>query len=244
MTKKRDIVLILTIATFFVIAFWSIVGYVMFYVVRNEIKLESEFSKIEYVIETKGVDDSSLDEMLNNYVTKRDYLIVEKAVKNYLKDLIKELKDLREIMKAEKLIDLLSIENFKNDGKEFDDSLKYIEDTIEKVESIKGNITALNTKENIENYLDKDINEYFKEYYFEYIRDDNDETFTELNQGLDSYLNFLNKYKMFFEFLVNNKESWYIQNGQLYFEDETLLDEYNKFFANLNNYEEKVITTI
>ena len=244
MTKKRDIVLILTIATFFVIAFWSIVGYVMFYVVRNEIKLESEFSKIEYVIETKGVDDSSLDEMLNNYVTKRDYLIVEKAVKNYLKDLIKELKDLREIMKAEKLIDLLSIENFKNDGKEFDDSLKYIEDTIEKVESIKGNITDLNTKETVEKYLDKDVNEYFKEYYFEYIRDDNDETFTELNQELDSYLNFLNEYKMFFEFLVNNKESWYIQNGQLYFEDETLLDKYNKFFANLNNYEEKVITTI
>lgn len=244
MTKKRDIVLILTIATFFVIAFWSIVGYVMFYIVRNEIKLESEFSKIEYVIETKGVDDSSLDEMLNNYVTNSDYLIVEKAVKNYLKDLIKELKDLSEIMRSEKLIDLMSIENFENDGKEFDESLKYIEDTIEKVESIKGNITALNTKENIENYLDKDINEYFKEYYFEYIRDDNDETFTELNQELDSYLNFLNEYKMFFEFLVNNKESWYIQNGQLYFEDETLLDKYNKFFANLNNYEEKVITTI
>ena len=244
MTKKRDIVLILTIATFFVIAFWSIVGYVMFYIVRNEIKLESEFSKIEYVIETKGVDDSSLDEMLNNYVTNSDYLIVEKAVKNYLKDLIKELKDLREIMRSEKLFDLMSIENFKNDGKEFDESLKYIEDTIKKVESIKGNITDLNTKETVEKYLDKDVNEYFKEYYFEYIREDNDETFTELNQGLDSYLNFLNEYKMFFEFLVNNKESWYIQNGQLYFEDETLLDEYNKFFANLNNYEEKVITTI
>ena len=47
-------------------------------------------------------------------------------------------------------------------------------------------------------------------------------------------MNFLNKYKMFFEFMVNNKESWYIQNGQLYFEDETLLDEYNKLLLNHN----------
>lgn len=244
MTKKRNIVLILTIATFFVIAFWSMIGYVMFYIVRNEIKLESEFSKIEYIIETKGVDDSSLDEMLNNYVAKSDYLIVEKAVKNYLKDLIKELKDLSEVMNDERLIDLMSIENFKADGKEFKESLKYIENTYEKTENIKSNITALNTKENVENYLDKDINEYFKEYYFEYILDDNDETFTELNQSLDSYLNFLDEYKLFFEFLVNNKESWYIEDDQLYFEDETLLEEYNKFFADLNNYDDKIITTI
>lgn len=244
MTKKRNIVLILTIATFFVIAFWSMIGYVMFYIVRNEIKLESEFSKIEYIIETKGVDDSSLDEMLNNYVSNSDYLVVEKAVKNYLKDLIKELNALTEILNDDRLINLMSIENLKSDGKEFKESLKYIEDTYEKTENIKSNITSLNTKKNVENYLDKDLNEYFKEYYFEYILDDNDETFTELNQSLDSYLNFLDEYKLFFEFLVNNKESWYIEDDQLYFEDEILLEEYNKFFADLNNYDDKIITTI
>ena len=166
MTKKRNIVLILVVSTLVMLSFWGSLGYILFYSVNNEIKLEQEFSEIDNMIDENGLDDPDLDTKLNTYVSSHNYLVVEQAVKAYLRDLLKESRNLYNLYNDEKLTDLITIENFKTDGKEFIKSQSYLEESQVQLQNIENNQLYFES----DNLLDK-YNHFFDDFEDSY--DDN-----------------------------------------------------------------------
>lgn len=76
------------------------VGVNVYQGIVTEKKLDNEFAQIEYLIDTNGITDNTIDIKLNSYVSDGDYLDVEMAIKEYLRDLLFECRRLEEDRKS------------------------------------------------------------------------------------------------------------------------------------------------
>ena len=85
-TSKLTIGIILSVASVFMITI-IFFGGIIFYIVKEELKIENNLSEIDYLV-NYDINDSRIDDLLNNYVSSGDYLVVERACKEYLKDIL------------------------------------------------------------------------------------------------------------------------------------------------------------
>ncbi len=207
--------------------------------VKNDWKLDKEFEEIEDIIENYGLWDQSLENKLNTYVSNNDYLVIEKASKNYLKDFINESKKLYDVFNDKKATELITIENFIIDGKNFTKSLNYVNETYEKLIDIKKSITSMHADYKIKSYLEKKVNAYYLDYYLDFVLSVNDEGLAIINDSIEDYVEFLEEEKKLFNFLARNQNSWYIENNLIYFNNIFLLHEYNDLFDDLNDFNYK-----
>lgn len=236
-TSKLTIGIILTLSSIFVIAA-IFFGSVIFYSVNQELKIENYLSEIDYLV-NYDMFDPRIDDLLNNYVSSGDYLVVEKATKEYLKDILYYARRIDELNDNEEFIMVLSMENFYSDMPEFNDSLRIIADVSLEITDIQENFVNLLQEDVVLSYLNDNIFSYYKDYYKELIFDADsieDDALT-IESNLDFVLSVLDLYEEFYTFLSDNKDDWIVDGEYIYFSNTDLEEEYLDILYRIENIE-------
>lgn len=236
-TSKLTIGIILTLSSIFVIAA-IFFGSVIFYSVNQELKIENNLSEIDYLV-NYDMFDPRIDDLLNNYVTSGNYLVVEKATKEYLKDILYYARRIDELNDNEEFIMVLSMENFYSDMPEFNDSLRIISDVSLEITDIQENFVNLLQENVVLSYLNDNIFSYYKDYYKELIFDADsieDDALT-IESNLDFVLSVLDLYEEFYAFLSDNKDDWIVDGEYIYFSNTDLEEEYLDILYRIENIE-------
>ena len=236
-TSKLTIGIILTLSSIFVIAA-IFFGSVIFYSVNQELKIENDLSEIDYLV-NYDMFDPRIDDLLNNYVSSGNYLVVEKATKEYLKDILYYARRIDELNDNEEFIMVLSMENFYSDMPEFNDSLRIIADVSLEITDIQENFVNLLQEDVVLSYLDDNIFSYYKDYYKDLIFDADsieDDALT-VESNLDFVLSVLDLYEEFYTFLSDNKDDWTVDGEYIYFSNTELEEEYLDILYRIENIE-------
>lgn len=236
-TSKLTIGIILTLASLFTIAA-IFFGVIIFYSVNQELKIENNLSEIDYLV-NYDMFDPRIDDLLNNYVSSGDYLVVEKATKEYLKDILYYARRIDELNDNEEFIMVLSMENFYSDMPEFNDSLRIIADVSLEITDIQENFVNLLQEDVVLSYLNDNIFSYYKDYYKELIFDADsieDDALT-IESNLDFVLSVLDLYEEFYTFLSDNKDDWIVDGEYIFFSNTDLEEEYLDILYRIENIE-------
>ncbi len=236
-TSKLTIGIILTLSSIFVIAA-IFFGSVIFYSVNQELKIENDLSEIDYLV-NYDMFDPRINDLLNNYVSSGNYLVVEKATKEYLKDILYYARRIDELNDNEEFIMVLSMENFYSDMPEFNDSLRIIADVSLEITDIQENFVNLLQEDVVLSYLDDNIFSYYKDYYKDLIFDADsieDDALT-VESNLDFVLSVLDLYEEFYTFLSDNKDDWIVDGEYIYFSNTDLEEEYLDILYRIENIE-------
>lgn len=200
-------------------------------------------NKVKLDREVKSLYEKNINEEDFNNVTSQttgDFGIVENEIKLFFKDYASKKSAFLEKVNDERILNILSVNNYETDGPEFNESINYINTQKEEFNVISQDFINILDKENILSRIEnKDISDYYKNLYKGYFLDQG-----ELNQDIISYkedikdstelMNKLydNEIKML-NFLKENKDNWEILNGKLTFDSAELSAEYNTLKAQM-----------
>lgn len=191
-------------------------------------------------IDIIGKSDITKDEIDMTIKTKGDYAIVEKTIKEYINIYATNCKELVNILEDDKMENILTAENYRNDGKEFINSKEYINNTRKNFNE-KINLLIDMTKEEkmMEAINTKELDENFIELYKELMlgnemKVDLEEAVESLQESSKTINNILNVQEKIIELLINNKGKWNINSDdEIEFETQKLVDEYNQLISSL-----------
>lgn len=202
-------------------------------------QLKNEIDSIDSIIENEGIFSNNIDKKLKNNITSGDFVVVEKAVKNYFKDFVFETRKLINIYGDEDIEYLFSIENYKKDGKDFIETLVTLRTLENKVNDINDNLEKLFNEDKIMSYIDS-ADSYYKDYYRELMVDSDayENIIKDINGAKDIYVNMINTMEDVFKFLSDNKDKWNIEEDTIVFENDEDLNKYNELINKIGNLDE------
>lgn len=207
------------------------------YLVVGDLKQEDLLKKEIVNVSNKDLLTDSYDIEVK---TTGDYAYIEEAVKKYYKKLSDNVKIINNYLNDEDLIYILSAENLQSDGPKFEKSYQILKETKEKSTLALQNIIDLCKEDTIKDLIDKEkVDDYSYDLYLElmYTEDDLEvfaKTQSEMQTISDNLNVFLNKVEEMIKMLENNSDYWYIEDGQLYFETDDLVNQYNRLYNELN----------
>ena len=206
----------------------------------QEQKLRKEMGEISEItanINSEKMDMDEIDKKLNETITTGDYAIVEKAIKEYLSDSLNSMKAITEIMNDERISKVLTAENYKNDGPEFKETKEYLVNTQKTLELSKKILMENMTDEKVMAYIEsKNVDTYYIDLYKELAI--GEESVTEedrkaIESSLDDIINVLQVEQEVIEFLVANKGKWEVEDENIVFEQDSLIQEYNELLGKI-----------
>lgn len=225
----------LTIGIIVSIMFLIILALIIVFAVKDlnqEEKLENEIENVIKLINTNPMDDNKINIILNRTITTKKYSKVEKAIKSYLKEISIVFNKSYQIVDNDKISYFLTIENYKTDGKEFTETLRYITETKENIENINKDIENLSNKKVIKSYIDnKNLDTYYNNLYYNLIYEEDN---LKLNSDIDNYYELLNNLENLIIFLKENKDNWIIQDNKIAFNNNDLINTYNNLLDKIN----------
>ena len=233
--KKKIIILVVAILFIILLVFTTL----LLTEVKKDLKIESnltkEITELNLLIENN--DTSSINKRLNTITTNGDYVLVEKAAKNYLKDKEKLFKEMYEILdNSDNIENLLMIDNIKTDSKDFVNTLSLINNTGSKLTKLRDEYQSFTSKEKIESYLTKKLREddYYNDYYLNELMADmtNNQKNLEI---INEYLATVSKLKDIFSFLRENKDNWNLENDKIMFNSEALYNYYEGLLTGISD---------
>lgn len=240
MKKKTKIILL-------VVAIFIIVGVVLLAVMfradfKQEEKLGKEMNSLYTLLNTYPFDYEALDKQLSVTITTDDYAKVEKAIKDYTGDFIKYMKQFDTLVSDETLANALNIENIKADGPDFTNTKQKLTESRTSLDTIYNGFSNYFSEEVAMSYVkDIGLDEYYTDLYKQYALGDN---LAEMEAARDELLNNLDKIKALIEneekginLLVDNKDGWKVENDQLLFYSNSLIQQYNDIVAEINQAE-------
>lgn len=227
--KKKVIVIVAIV----VLAIIAVIGYVSILDLRQGILIRKE-------VDTIGKLDITKDDIDMTIKTNGDYAIVEKTIKEYMNTYSLNCKELMKILEDEKIAQILTAQNYKNDGPDFINTKKYISDTKSNFnEKINILIDMSNEEKMMEKINNENLEENFVELYKELmlgegIKVDLQETVQELQKTNTLINNMLDVQEKVINLLANNKGKWSINNeDEIEFQTQKLVDEYNNLISSL-----------
>ena len=140
--KKKILITLLIIIVIALIG----VGYFVFTDMQQEEKLKTELTELSELSNAQNIDIDEINNRLDRIVTKGDYSIVEEAFKTYLRENFDNSIKIANILNDEKITSLLTVENYKEDGKDFIKSKDYITATKNTLEECKNKYTEFLTE--------------------------------------------------------------------------------------------------
>ncbi len=234
MSKKKKIILIF-VGLFLLFA--GLVGYSVYKDIRMENQLKKEIFAIDDLVkDTESFNTTEFNKRIERTVTKGDYAKVEKAVKSYLKDSVANLREITETLKDERIVNLLTVENYSNDGPDFNSTKAYITECRDRLNNELDTYYGFFTKEKIMSYLDtKNLDSYYTDLYLKELIGDYEKEFDDktLEGSLKELITLLDNSEKIIDFLISNKDQWYIEGENIVFKTDALLTEYNNLVANL-----------
>ena len=214
-----------------------ILGLIAYFVVSDfmqEDKLKAELNELSQLSNAENINIDKINQKLDTIVTKDDYAIVERAFKDYLSDSFENSLEIASILNDERITESLTPENYKNDGPEFTSTKEYLTKTIEQLEYCKNKYNEFFTDEKAMSYInDKNLDEYYVNLYKEEIVGDLSNTDKTVENSIDEVISMLDKSEKIIDFLIENKDSWEIENDNIIFDDTDLSREYDDLISQL-----------
>ena len=162
--KKKILITLLIIIVIALIG----VGYFVFTDMQQEEKLKTELTELSELSNAQEINIDEINNRLDRIVTKGDYATVENAFKTYLRENFNNSIQIANILNDEKITTLLTVENYKEDGKDFIKSKDYITTTKTTLEDCKNKYTEFLTEEKAMSYInDKGLDSYYTDLYKE-----------------------------------------------------------------------------
>jgi|GEM_PF-6070174 len=232
--KKKVIISVVAILSIILVAFITL----LLTEVKKDLKIEGnltkEITELNLLIENNDTDN--INKRLNTITTSGDYVLVEKASKNYLKDKEKLFKEMYEVLdNNDNIENLLTADNIKVDGKEFVNTITLINNTGSKLTKLRDEYLSLTSKEKIESYLAKKLrdDDYYSDYYLNDLMADMMNNQKNL-EAINEYLATVSKLKKIFGFLKENKDNWNLENDKMMFNSETLYNYYEELLIGVS----------
>lgn len=180
--------------------------------------------------------DNIMKTDISNYkytdtTTHFEYKKVEEAIKEYMRDYSNNIKKVDNIINEDGIKNILSASNLEKDGKEFNNSIKLVQEKQKELEDTIKTLNILNTKDKILEYIEKkDVKIKYKEIYEEYML--NDENIEKNKKNIDRIKqkaeNILNIDLEILTQLKSYPDYWTISEGKIGFYSNDLLNKYNE----------------
>lgn len=216
-----------------------IVGIIVYFAITDlnqEEKLRNELTEINELVNEENINMEEVNKRLDTIVTTGDYAVVEKAFKNYLSDNFDNIMKIVEILNDEKITQILTAENYKNDGPEFVETKAYISTSKQNLETYKQKYEEFFTEDKAMSYInDKNLDDYYVDLYKnEFVGDiENDFKEDETSKSIDEIIEILDISEDVINLLSENKDSWKIEGDTIVFSTDSLSQEYNNLLDNL-----------
>ncbi len=171
--------------------------------------------------------------------TKGKYGKVEDNMKSYLDDVALSLQKTLLVVKNPELTKILSFENYKNDGPDFTKSLSFLEKSSNDFNTNIDSILKRLEDKSIKNYGKKNIDEdYYRKLFNQFmLRDDMKEKYNKTSLLLkESKTNINHIFEISYQtltFLVNHKDEWQLENNEIQFKTDELMNQYNSLIGSL-----------
>ena len=230
--KKKILIVLLIIIVIALIG----VGYFVFTDMKQEEKLKTELSELNDLVNAEDIDIEAVNDRLDRRLTTEDYKKVEDAYKSYLRDSFDNIIQITNILDDEKITTLLSVENYKRDGKDFTESKEYIINARTTLEECKNKYTESLTEEKAMSYInDKGLDSYFTDLYKdEYMGDMSTATQdTTVQDSIDEVIRILNTSEEILNLLSKNQNAWEIDGENISFNSESLSNQYDELISSL-----------
>lgn len=230
--KKKVLITILVIIVIAII----VLGYFILSDFMQEQKIRDELAQLSELSNAETIDVDAINDMLARTVTKGDYAIVEESFKQYLKDDFDNTMKIAEILNDERIVNLLTVDNYLEDGKDFVETKNYITTTRETLEKCKKDYSKAFTEEKAMSYInDKGLDSYYVDFYktevVGNIEEENTDTIVE--DSIDDVIDILNVSERVINFLSENQNGWKIEGEQIVFSNQSLSNEYNQLIDEL-----------
>jgi len=199
----------------------------------------------EYLLSRETDKIGNLD-ILNDKVdtkiyTSGDYAIVEKTMKDYISDYGKVSQQVIALVDDDTLKNLLTVERIEQDGKEFNETLTYLNQKKTDIETVMNQMIAMTSDQEIMNAIKKtNVPVSYQNLYRKMMLDSDIAGALKQEQNDFIYtrektIAFIDDYIKIFEFLKANDSSYMVSNGQILFQNESLYQQYQTLVNHLQN---------
>lgn len=204
---------------------------------NQEEKLRQELNEIDSLINFDEFDYDKVNERLGKTISSGDYLVVEKAAKKYLKDTIDITLNYVDLVTDEQFSNVLTLENYQEDGPDFINTKLYIKNTKEQIEDNKNKILNQFNNETVLSYIEnKNLDSYYIDFYKNLAFSSEAEITKnkqEIEQNINVIIDTLNVYDEVIDFLIENKNEWKIDGEYIIFSTDELSNQYNELLLKL-----------
>lgn len=240
MKKRFIITLVVVIALVLIVGIIAIGLYNDF---KQEGELISECKEIMDLSNAENLDTEKINEMLTRRISAEEYLQVEDALKEYLTARFQNVTRITEILNNEKLENILTIDNYKNDGPEFATTKEYIENTKQELQDLKKRYEELFTEETVMSYINnKNLDSYYVDFYKQELIGNLEKSKDNIvEHEIDGIITILNSYNSVIDFLITNKNSWKIEGENIVFANQ---ESSEKFLELINDMLENIPGTL
>lgn len=228
---KKKWIILLVIGVILLLGILGFLAYNTVSKLQQKSKLTMEMNEIATIIASNEYTEESINKRLDSRVTKGDYGKVENAAKSYLKDVIQLNLELIDLIKDDRIGNMLTVENYEEDGPEFTNTKTYLDTTIQRLEEMKKDYAEYMSEEKIMSYIEKEnVDEDYQELYKTVM---GESQYEEITAYLNELIDVLNKSNDIIDFLKENAGSWIIQDDMIVFSTNELIDEYNNLVNEL-----------
>lgn len=204
---------------------------------RQEDILRQEMLEFENLTRAENIDLDQIDQKIREIKTTGDYGVLEKAMKDYLADVVNASVSIANVLNDGRIINALTPENYVEDGPDFVQTKQFLEEAKGEIEQYKEEVLTLLTNEGAMTYIeDKNLDQYYIDLYKEIALSEDtaiEESNTELENSLDEMMKLLDVETQIINFLSENKDGWEIQGENIIFNNQTLQDQYNEYISQI-----------
>ena len=219
------------------------VGLVAFLVIRNFMtdgKVQREIKEIYDLIYNSDEETYDLETIytkLDDVVSNDGYAIVEIVAKDYLSDVFDKILELEDIINDERMNNVLTVTNYKEDGPNFTDTINYLDETKQKVLNLKASMLGDLEVNTIMLYIiNEDLEESYIDLYgtLEFAKESNiNKNKENIESAVDSFVSQIEGMENVIDFLIENKNEWEINDDMIVFDDTSLSNEYNDMISSI-----------
>lgn len=205
---------------------------------KQEDTLKKELDTLYEVANKEPIDRNEVNKILVRTVTtSSDYKKVEIAYKKYTRDCFTILTDIMDVLEDNRLVEVLTAENYQQDGKDFTETKKYLKETKEKLQRVIKNYNEYFTEEKAMSYLDKNLDSYYQDFYKDEVVGNLDKTKEddEVISSINDLITLIDQETDVINFLVTNKDAWTIEDSAISFTTDDLIDAYNNLIGKISD---------
>ena len=218
----------------------GIVAAMVIGVIINNATAQSRFEKeIVAVNEAFSAGDSQkISEVLDRTVSSGDYAKVEKSIKKYVGDIMKNINDIEEIAESEAVYNSLEGKYLEKNRDKLEATISELDKASKKIEALTSDYKKLYSEESVKGYIEgQDLSDSYSALFSENAKlfyDDKD-----LHNDYDSMLKVvadtIRVEAKAIDYLNKNKSAWEIVDGSISFTSSDVAAKYNDILQSVAN---------